>query len=39
MRTMIRKDKKINNYLSFIYMTLLEKYISYALFNNLEKYL
>lgn len=38
-RTMIRKDKKINNYLSFIYMTLLEKYISYALFNNLEKYL
>ena len=38
-RTMVRKDKKLHNYLSFIYMTMIENHISFALNNNSERYL
>jgi hypothetical protein len=36
---MVRKDKKLKNYLSFVYMSMLEMHVSYALTNDLEKYL
>jgi len=38
-RVMVRKDKKLKNYLSFVYMSILEMHVSYALTNDLEKYL
>ena len=38
-RVMVRKDKKLKNYLSFVYMSMLEMHVSYALTNDLEKYL
>ena len=36
---MVRKDKKLKNYLSFVYISMLEIHINYALSNDLEKYL
>jgi len=38
-RIMIRKEKQISNYLSFMYISMLEYYIKYALSNGLEKYI
>ena len=38
-RIMIRKDKKLNIYMSFFYLTLLETHFMYALRKNLEKYI
>jgi hypothetical protein len=37
-RVMVRRDKNINNYFSFVYMTMLEIHIKYAYKHNLEKY-
>ena len=36
---MLRKDKKLNNYLSFLYMNMLEIHIKYALKNKSNRYL
>ena len=38
-RIMIRKEKKLHNYFSFIYITLIEIYINYAYSNNFKKYI
>ena len=38
-RLMLRKDKKLNNYLSFLYMNMLEIHIKYALTNKSNRYL
>ena len=38
-RLMLRKDKKLNNYLSFLYMNMLEIHIKYALKNKSNRYL
>jgi len=38
-RIMIRKEKHIINYLSFMYIAMLEIYIKYALKNDLTKYI
>lgn len=37
-RVMVRRDKKIINYFSFVYMLSLEIHIKYAYTHNLEKY-
>ena len=37
-RVMVRRDKNINNYFSFMYMAMLEIHISFAFNKNLEKY-
>ena len=37
-RVMVRRDKKINNYFSFMYMAMLDIHISFAFNKNLEKY-
>ena len=38
-RIMVRKEKHINNYLSFMYIAMLEIYIKYAIKNDLTKYI
>ena len=38
-RIMIRKEKQVINYLSFMYIAMLEIYIKYALKNDLTKYI
>jgi hypothetical protein len=38
-RLIIRKDKKLNNYLSFLYMNMLELHIKHALKNKSNRYL
>ena len=35
-RVMVRRDKNLNNYFSFVYMSMLEIYIKYAYTHNLE---
>ena len=36
---MVRKEKHIINYLSFMYIAMLEIYIKYAIANGLTKYI
>ena len=38
-RVMVRRDKNMNNYFSFVYMSMLEIHIRYAFSKNLDKYL
>jgi hypothetical protein len=36
-RVIVRRDQNLNNYLDFVYMSMLEIYIKYTYTHNLEK--